>query len=158
MPDTVDQTQAFDFKSAILGMHGDEEMMVARLTKSFISDPNCGVLVQDTQLQKSDGLLTQNEENLVVSYKGELYWKVAGPDLAHVSDEQIVSLLKNPSTNPFSAFFYVGTRRVSKTLTYGDLERIVIELVGVAVDALDFESLLLWWRDDLRQFPTVGTI
>ncbi len=143
-------------------MAGDEELAVARVIKSFLSDPDSVVLMQETQLQIADRFSTlvsykDVQWNLLVSYKDELYWAVAGPELATLSDEQMFTLLKSPSTNPFSAFFYLGTVPPSKTLTDGDLDQILTRLVGIAVDALDFESFLLWWREDLRPFPAVET-
>jgi hypothetical protein len=163
MPGTVDQTPPFDFKS-MRRLDGDEEMAVARVMKSFISDPNCVVLMQETQLEISDRFSTENwfltknwHENLALSYKNEPYWPVVGPELARISDEQMLTVVRSASAYPFSAFFYVGTVPTSKTLTDRDLERILTELVGVAVDALDSRSLLLWWREDLRPFPTVET-
>ncbi|MGD0672003.1 MAG: hypothetical protein ABSB13_07990 [Candidatus Binatus sp.] len=159
MPDSVDQSPPFDFKSENQSMNGDEEMAVARVIKSFISDPNCVVLMQETQIRKSDPFSGYSwylekifQENLVLSYKDELYLPVAGPEFARISDEEMLGVVRSASTNPFSAFFYVGTVPTSKTLTEGDLERISTELVGIAVDALDFESFLLWWRDEVR-FP-----
>jgi hypothetical protein len=154
IPDIVDQAQPFDFKSGILAMQGDEEMMVARVIKSFIKDPGCALLMQEMQPEPTDGLFKKYGENLV-SYKDEPYWKVGGVESAQLSDQQMLTLLKTPSTNPFAAFFYLGTPPASKTLTDSDLERIVAQLIGLAVDALDFESFLLWWRDDLHPFPTV---
>ncbi len=152
MPDSVDQSPPFDFKCENFSMNGDEEMVVARVIKSFISDPNCAVIMQETEKEISDPCLTEDDKNLLVSYKDELYWAVAGPQSARISDEEMLALIRGPSTDPFSAFFYVGTVPTSKTLTEGDLERISAELVGIAVDALDFESFLLWWRDEVR-FP-----
>ncbi|MGB8411765.1 MAG: hypothetical protein WCE23_02960 [Candidatus Binatus sp.] len=158
MPDIVDQNPPFDFKSD-RRLDGDEEMAVARVIKSFISDPNCVVLMQETQIGKSDRFSTESwflekawQENLALNYKDELYWPVAGPEFARISDEEMLGVVRSASAYPFSAFLYVGTVPSSKTLTDRDLERILTKLVGVTVDAFDGRSFLLWWRDEVR-FP-----
>jgi hypothetical protein len=157
MPDAIDQTPPFDFKSGIMRPDGDEEVLVARVLKSFIGDPHCAVLMQETQLEISDRytdryLREHGYEHLLAAYKEEIYWAVAGEQLANVTDDKMLSLVKSTSPN-FSAFFYVGTMPPSKTLTDSDLEQILKGLVAVAVDALDFESFLVWWRDDLVPMP-----
>jgi hypothetical protein len=158
MPDSVDQTPPFDFKSD-RRLDGDEEMAFALVVKSFIADPNCAALMQETQIRKSDPFSGYSwylakifQENLVLSYKDELYLPVAGPEFARISDEEMLGVVRSASAYPFSAFLYVGTVPSSKKLTDRDLERILTELVGVTVDAFDGRSFLLWWRDEVR-FP-----
>jgi hypothetical protein len=155
MPGTIDQTPPFDFKSSILRPVGEGQMLFARVLKSFIGVPHCAVLMQET-FEISDQFLREHGyEHLLASYKEEIYWTLAGAQLANVPDDEMLALVRSPSTNPFSAFFYVGIVPLPKTLTDSDLEQILGRLVAVAVDALDFESFLIWWRDELMPLPTL---
>jgi hypothetical protein len=158
MPANIDQTPPFNFKSGNTRLDGDEEMALARIVKSFIGDAKCSVLMQETQLEKTDRFFAERGyENLVVSYKEEVYWAVAGRELATIADDEMLTLVRSASAYPFSAFFCVSVTPLLKTLVDDDLKRVVTELVGIAVDAVDGGSFLLWWRDEITAFPTVTT-
>jgi hypothetical protein len=78
---------------------------------------------------------------------------------SELSQDDILGLLYEPVLPyPSSAFFYIAGISERKTqLKDSDLEHVVNTLVGVAVRAFDTESFLIWWREDLRPFPTVET-
>ena len=56
---------------------------------------------------------------------------------------------------PYSAFFYTSNTSNDAPLNLidDDLKRIALETVGIAVDAFDADSFLVWWREDLYPFP-----
>lgn len=155
MPEHVNQLPLFDFgsRSAVLHLDGDEQILVARVVKSFLKDTHCGVLMQETQVRTSDRFF-KGKENLVCIYQDELYWPI-GPTNGDLSDAQMLRMLNMSSTYPFSAFFYVNRLSSPRKLVVADLEKVLAGIVGVAVDALDADSYLLWWRDDLRAFPSI---
>ncbi len=129
-------------------------MVLARLIKSFIQDPICAVLLQETQMNASD-LPGFEYATLATLYGDEIYWNVTGRELANVPDDEMLRIVWGASFYPFSAFFYGKKSESDKaTLAYGDLEEIVNALVAVAVGAFDADSFLVWWRDDSRRpFP-----
>jgi hypothetical protein len=59
------------------------------------------------------------------------------------------------SPNPYSAFFHTSSTNsdAPPNLTYDDLKRIALEIVGVAVDAFDADSFIVGWPEDLYPFP-----
>lgn len=158
MPPGTDQSVALDFSSSNINLAGDKPIAFARVIKWFLQDSNCSLLIQDTEASMSDPWLQEFEhKNLAIPYDGELYWKVAGPQLASLSDDEMLDVVNGASFFSFTAFFYL--RPVPETaieLNYGDLNHVKRNLVGLAIGAFDFESFLLWWRDDLYPFPTAN--
>ena len=59
------------------------------------------------------------------------------------------------SLYPYSAFFHTSTTNsdAPPNLAYDDLKRIALEVVGIAIDAFDADSFVVWWREDLYPFP-----
>ena len=151
IPDGVDQSQ-LDFSSSMGGL-GREPSALARAIKSFIDGPHHYVLLEDTMPMHSD----PSEENgpyraRMTIHGEELFWNLSGPDL---SEDDIFALLGMPILPyPSSAFFYLAeTSEPRSQLRDSDLELIVNSLVGVAVQAFDTRSFLIWWREDLLPFP-----
>ncbi len=148
----VDQTE-LDFRSGNLPSSGKEEMVLARLIKSFIQEPNCAVLLQETQMDPSE-LPGWEYASLAAFYDGEIYWRIEGQKLATRSDDEMLKIVRSASFYPFSAFFYINKSQNEKTkLEYDDLEEIVNTLIAVAVGAFDDRSFLIWWRDGSVPFP-----
>jgi hypothetical protein len=147
-PGNVDQSQ-LDFRSSIRGLP-DEPTDFAKLIRSFIHDPLCVVLVEDIDpfpLEEDSPYKTR-----AMRYDTELYWRMSGLDL---SETDILDLLAEPDPYPSSAFFSIGWDSPHETqLTDSDLQRAANYLVGVAVRAFDGDSFLIWWREDLRPFPS----
>lgn len=53
----------------------------------------------------------------------------------------------------FVLYFYRSNSPKRATLDDGDVDELAENLVGLAVDALDLDTFLVWWRTDLVQFP-----
>ncbi len=146
-------TSPADFRYEI-HLQGDEQIATARVVKKFLSAGG-NVLLQDTQASPSDQWLRTFEyRSLVSTYASEIYWTLVGPGLAAVPDEEMVSIMHSASFYPFSAFFSTAAKCQNKShLEDQDLDCVVRTLVGIAVGAFDERSFLIWWRDDLVQFP-----
>jgi hypothetical protein len=156
MPETVDQSQPLDYRYESARVGRDDEICFARVMRSFIRDPECAVLMQDTQVSMSStGFHDLPHSELIVPYGSEVYWSVSGRELSELPDAEMLEIVWSASFWPFSAFFYVdGVSCRDARLGDEDLERIVTTLVGLAVGAFHDHSFLMWWRDDLRPFPT----
>jgi hypothetical protein len=157
MPETKDQARQFDLRWDTFRLAGDEEALFARAIKMFVHNPKCGVILQDTMKSISDPCMSDAPyRTLAVTYEKELYWTVAGAELAELSDDAMGDVINHASFWPFAAFFYIdGISKTTGELDDADLQFIVKQLVGVAVGAFDDRSYLVWWRDDLRPFPLV---
>ena len=89
----------------------------------------------------------------MTTYNDELYWVISGTDLL---ESDILALLGQPILPyPSSAFFYaVESQNQKSHFKESDLEHVANSLLGVAVRAFDTRSFLIWWREDLRPFPS----
>jgi hypothetical protein len=160
LPVNVDSSRQLDFRqdvsSSDLHPDGDEAALFAGVIKLFIHDSDCTVLIQDTLKSMSDKVTQRlDSRHLAISYKAEVYWTLAGQELSGISDDDMVGIVYSASFYPFCAFFWLGRVANGKSsLSDADLERVANTLVGVAVGAFDDNSFLMWWRDDLRPFPT----
>jgi hypothetical protein len=148
IPEAVDQTK-LNFRWWIPGLP-DEPMDFAKLIRSFIDDPVCVVLVEDIEPFPVEE--DSPYKMRAMRYDTELYWRIHDSDL---SEADILDILTEPNPNPSSAFFSVAWSAEHETqLTDSDLQRAANTLVGVAVRAFDGDSFLIWWREDLRPFPS----
>jgi hypothetical protein len=139
-----------DFGSGNLPLSRKEGLGFARLIKSFISDQTCVTLLQETQMKASE-LVGFEYAKLALRYDGEIYWRMAGPELATLSDDEIFKIVNSASFYPFAAFFFTAEPRSEGTmLTLDDLNDVAAGIVGIAVGAFDDRSFLIWWRDDCR--------
>jgi hypothetical protein len=155
MPETVDKTEPLDFNSGNLRLAGDEQTALARVIKSFIREPSCTLLMQDSEARISE-IRDLPYGKLAIPYSAEVYWRVAGSELAHLSDDQMLDVVHSTSYFPFTAFFYCdGLPLIKTALNDADLQHVTEKLLGIVVGAFDFRSSLIWWRDDLRPFPLV---
>ncbi len=154
VPKELDENQALDFR---YDMHtdGDEEVALARLIKAFIIAPNHAVLIQEYCASPSDSWLRECEyRQLVRLCNNEVYWAVEGAELARVSDDEMLNIVHLGSFHPFSCFFHLRNSCGGEAGSAGpDLNRVAQSLFGVAVDAFDARSFLIWWRDDFMPFP-----
>jgi hypothetical protein len=155
MPETVEQAPLLDFRSGNVHLAGDEEEMLAGVINSFIREPNCALLIQDSEASMLDPWLQSfPHRELAIPYSGELYWRIAGATLANLSKDQMLEVINGASYFPWLGFFYFnGVPQTKTVLTDADLEHVARNLVGLAAGALDYRSFLIWWRDDLRPFP-----
>ncbi len=158
MPGTKDQATQFDFRWETFRLAGDEEKLFARAIKMFVRNPKNGVILQDTMKSISDPCMSDAPyRTLAITYAKELYWTIAGAELAKLSDDAMGDIINHASFWPFSAFFYVdGISKTKRELNDADLQLIVEQLVGLAVGAFDDRSYLVWWREDLGPFPLVS--
>jgi len=87
----------------------------------------------------------------MVVYGEEVYWKLKEP----VKESEFESVMDRGSFWPYSAFFCASltNKETPSNLSQYDLRQIASEVIGVAVDAFDAESFVLWWREDLHPFP-----
>lgn len=156
MPETEEQAGDFDLRWETFRLAGDEEFTFARLIKSFVRNEECDVILQDMNTSTSYPYFSKLPyRNLAKLYGTELYWNVADSKLANLTDDEMSGLINHASFWPFSAFFYIdGISKTKSELNDADLQSIVNHLVGVAVGAFDDRSYLIWWREDLRPFPT----
>ena len=140
------RSELFDAdRSAAIQLHG-------KTIRDFISDPRASVVLQDFWHRLSDPVWEQLEnKNRAIAYDGEIYWALQGSE---IPDREIEELISGASYWPFCAFFYISSSsEPKKVLTNEDLQNLVQNLVGIAVDAFDANSFVIWWRDDLRPFP-----
>ncbi len=91
-----------------------------------------------------------SERNLVIS-NGMPGTEPSGPS---GSQAEINDLPPHTALYPgFILYFYRSNSPKRATLDDRDVDVLAENLVGLAVDALDFETFLVWWRTDLVQFP-----
>jgi hypothetical protein len=153
-PDSVDIDELSEFKWEISGVDRRAAIhLLGKMTKAFISNPRASVLLQDFWHRPSDPVWEQFEhKDRAIAYKSEIYWGLQGSE---IPDREIEELISHPSYWPFSAFFDISSSiEPKKVLTDADLEDLVSDLVGVAVDAFDANSFVIWWREDLGPFPS----
>ncbi len=155
MAEAIHQGQPLDFGSGNLSLAKDEEKTFARVVRSFIGRPGSALLMQDTEARMSDPVMERLAyRHLAVEYGEEVYWRVAGVDLAELSDDQMLDVIHSTSYFAWTGFFYSdGISRTIGELDEADVEHVATHLIGVAVGALDYRSFLIWWRDDLCPFP-----
>jgi hypothetical protein len=149
VPNNIDQSQ-LDFRWSNPTLSGGQ-MTFVKVIKSFVSDPNCAVIIEDPDAfpVEEDSLHGTRAAN----YKDETYWIVSGSDL---SESDIFDVVDQPFPHPSSVFLsIVGTWKLKRQLNDSDLEHVVDTLVGVAVRAFDGDSFLIWWRKGLYPFPPV---
>jgi hypothetical protein len=129
-------------------LSGSEEHEFCRFIQAFIQDPNCSVILQDTENWNFEG---DEYEALASKYDEELYWRIEGTEL---SERDVSNLTGMPILPyPWCGFFHTGASATRKQrLTEIDLQEIVKTLVGVAVSAFDNGSYLLWWSNS-RPLP-----
>jgi hypothetical protein len=154
MPEAKDQGEGFDLRWETFRLVGDEETIFARLIKSFISNEECHIILQDANTSVSFPYFAKRTyRRLARLYAGEVYW-CADTTQANLSDDEMNTLINHASFWPFSAFFYTdGISDTKAELDDADFQLIVKGLVGIAVGAFDDRSYLVWWRDDVRPFP-----
>jgi hypothetical protein len=154
-PAGMDLSRPVELSWEPAGLKGNEELLFAGVVNSYIRDPRCAVLLQETQFSMSElRRLGLTHAKSLIRHGDEVYWSVAGSEVAKLSDEGMLELINSASFYPFAAFFYVdGIPSTRGALTDDDLEHVVATLCGLAVGAFDQRSFLIWWRDDLRPFP-----
>jgi hypothetical protein len=141
MPLTADQDAIENFKVS-RRLSGDEDPEFCRFAWTFIQDPNCAVILQDTITWNTEG---ERYEALAAKYGDELYWYIAGADLSEVDVLRITGMAILPY--PWVGVFYTDAPKVRKReLTENDLQEMVKSLVGIAVTAFDNCSYVLWWN------------
>jgi hypothetical protein len=154
-PESVDADRLSKFGNWIPDVdHTAAIQLLARVVKRFTIGPNCTVLLHDFIHSVSDPDWEEYKfKDLATTYNGEVYWELKGPD---TSEDEIGELISDWSSYfPVSAFFCESpSPDRQKCLTEGDLENLANNLIGVAVDAFDGDSFLIWWREDLQPFPT----
>jgi hypothetical protein len=156
MATMVDPSRPLDLTSGSAVLAGDEERLFVHIIRSFIRNPGCALIMQDSEAHASDPIMQKLPyRHLAVGYGAEVYWQVAESDVASLSDDQMLDLIHCTSYFPWTGFFYCDHKRsvVNTQLTDEDITRVLSNLRGVAVGALDYDSFLIWWRDDLRPFP-----
>lgn len=150
-PDSADVDQLTAFGSEIRDVdHSDAVRLFASIVKRFIDNRNCTVLLRDFRSRPSDPDWEEYEfKDRAAIYNDEVYWEARGPDTSQDEVERLVS--DWCSYFPVRAFFCVSQSSERKNcLAEIDFENLADNLVGVAVDTFDGDSLLIWWRDDLQ--------
>ncbi len=155
LPDSVDANQLSDFGSEIPGLDWSvTTQLLGKIVKRFTRNPNCTVLLDDHTHSVSDpGWEEYKYKDRATFYDNELCWELKGPDSPQNEiDDLIWDWL---SFFPVSAFFCVSSSSERKKhLTDADVEDLAENLIGVAVDAFDGNSFVIWWREDLIPFPS----
>ncbi len=129
-----------------LRMSGDELRDFRRFVGAFIKVPHCALILQDTENWNFEG---DKYEKMAAKYNDELYWHIMG----ELSEEDVGHLLGMPVLPyPWCGFFYTSAFGLKPTLTRNDLQEIAKTTVGVAVNAFDNGSYVLWWRNS-RPLP-----
>jgi hypothetical protein len=78
IPESADQSQ-LDFGSSMRGL-SREPMAFAHLIKSFINNPECAVLLEDSEPLTSDPLEVDPQSRArMTMYNGEVYWSWPAP-------------------------------------------------------------------------------
>jgi hypothetical protein len=154
LPDYLepDRLSEFRFESSEVIDRSCSISLMAKIVKSFISNPRARVLLQDYYRNRSDPGWDHDEyKSWIVTHNDEIYWGLHGADL---QEDELEGLISGASYWPFCAFFSLSSAFEPKTaLADADLEEIVGGLVGIAVDAFDADSFVIWWREDLCPFP-----
>jgi hypothetical protein len=146
IPATMDQDAIKNFQWEIR-LSRDEEQDFGRFVHTYIKDPHCAFILQDTENWNFEG---DEYEALAAKYNDELYWHIVG---AGLSEEDVMNLLGTPILPyPWCGFFYTSALGRKQKLTKIDLQEIVKTLVGVAVSAFDNGSYVLWWSNS-RPLP-----
>ena len=147
MPSTTNQDAIEDYQFS-RRLTGKEDREFCRFIQTFIQDPKCAVILQDTEYRDGDG---DKYDGFASKYDDELYWQIHGADL---SEDDVLNLTGKPYLPyPWCGFFYSGALATGKLrLPRIDLREIVKTLVGVAVGAFDHGSYVLWWSDS-RPLP-----
>jgi hypothetical protein len=137
--------------------HSAALQLLAKVVKRFIVGRNSTVLLHDFIHSVSDSDWQDYKfKDRATTYNSETYWELKDPD---TSDDEIEELISDWSSYfPVSAFFCESRSSDSKKcLSEADLQNLANNLIGLAVDAFDGDSFLIWWRDDLQPFPTAET-
>jgi hypothetical protein len=150
LPSTIKSDEVENFQWSLSGVKNAPSIeLLQSLFTQFLGDSNCELLFQDTMESPSDPPSTAYppDRSQKIIYREEVYWKLKG---LPVDKEMLYG-----SFNPYSAFFHTSKKSNDAPLNLvdDDLERIALETVGIAVDAFDADSFLVWWREDLYPFP-----
>jgi hypothetical protein len=154
-PKAALQHHPVDFRSSNQRLNRDEDILFARFVRGYLSDPDCAVLLQDLEARLTDPFMDKiAQRHLAIEYHDELYWRVNSDTLATKSDEDALKILNLASPFPFTAFLYVdGLSKEKSKLSDADLLHVVDNLVALVVSVFDFDSYLIWWKDEIRPFP-----
>src|ERR1700686_4631115 len=76
----LDQS-ALDFRSGNLRFQKNEATAFAQLVKTFIANPQCAVLLQETMMEASE-LAGFEYAPLAVFHGAEIYWRIIGAQMA----------------------------------------------------------------------------
>ncbi|HEY6418988.1 MAG TPA: hypothetical protein VIX59_08295 [Candidatus Binataceae bacterium] len=154
-PDTVDAESLANLGWSIPMVDRSVAIqLLGKVVKGFISNENNAVLLHDFASAVSDpGWDEYKYKDRATTYQGEICWVLKGPD---TSDHEIEELISDWSSYfPVSGFFSAASApERKKVLTDADLEELARNLIGVVVDIFDGDSFALWWREDLRPFPS----
>jgi hypothetical protein len=155
-PDSVDVDRLLKFEIWIPDVdHSAAVQLLAKVIKEFTTSLNCTALLYDFINRVSDPDWEEYKfKDLATTYNSEVYWELKGPD---TSEDEVEELISDWSSYfPVSAFFCGSpSPDRKKSLTERDFEYLANNLIGVAVDAFDGDSFLIWWREDLQPFPTI---
>jgi hypothetical protein len=141
-----------EFRWEIAGIRtNDSQTLFEALIARFIKDPMCEVLFQDTMSRPSDPATNFEPKHRKVAIGEEVYWNLKAP----TAEKEIYTVMNWGSPNPYSAFFRRSADKADTppTIVYDDLKQIASEIVGIATDAFDATSFVVWWREDLYRFP-----
>ena len=130
----------------------DAQVLFKSLVARFINDARCEVLFQDTMGKPSDPWTERfAPKQRMVLLGEEIYWKLKAP----TADKEICTVINCGSPYPYSAFFRasVNNAETPSSIIYDDLKQIAREIVGIATDAFDATSFVVWWREDSYRFP-----
>jgi hypothetical protein len=150
LPSTINPDDVTNFQWSLSGVMSRLSInLLQSMFTQFLRDAHCELLFQDTMSRPSDPPSTAYppDRSQMIVYGEEVYWKLKGLPV----DEKLIY----GSLYPYAAFFHTWTTNsdAPPNLTYEDLQRIAHEVVGIAVDAFDADSFVVWWREDLYPFP-----
>ncbi len=152
-PADVDQL-TIDFHHSLRGLQ-EEELLFARAVRAFVHS-NGGVgFIADTESKSAIEIPASCPyKHCMLTYGDEVYWTIR----PFLSELDIVKLLHAPLL-PYPLVVFLSLSKVSgngSELHYPDLVEVLRGLIGLAVAAFDTDSFLVWWRDDLISFPSLG--
>jgi hypothetical protein len=154
LPDSVPSDAVSEFASDIPGF--DYKSATALLTgvvREFLYTPG-GTVLLENYLLEDPSRKEYETKHRVRTLANERYWELKRPKTL---DYEIDSLVADWAVYfPYVGYFYISrSDERSVVLSDAELDSVTTNLIGVAVDAFDGNSFLLWWREDLFPLATL---